>query len=329
MKAFTYSQYGPPEALKLSELEKPTPKDNEVLVKIKAVSVNAADWRMMTADPFLARLSAGLFRPKPNSIPGADISGVVEVIGKNVRQFKPGDKVFGEVSGSGFGGFAEYKCAKETELALKPANVTFEQAAAIPMAGLAALHAVRDVGKVQAGQKVMINGASGGVGTFVVQLAKYFSAEVTAVCSTSKLEQARALGADYVIDYTKADFTLSGSCYDVIFGLNGFRSIIDYLRALCPDGRYVMIGGTSAQLFQALLLGPILSLIGNRKVNTVFSKSNQQDLRLLGEMLASGKLKAIIDKYYQFNEAPEAIRYVEKGHAKGKVVITVGNWSVV
>ncbi|MDH5302300.1 MAG: NAD(P)-dependent alcohol dehydrogenase [Gammaproteobacteria bacterium] len=324
MKAFTYSQYGSAEVLKLSQIPKPTPKDNEVLVKVEAVSVNAADWRMMKADPFLVRLGAGLFKPKKDSIPGADISGRVEAVGKNVRQFKPGDEVFGETSGNGFGGFAEYKCAKETELVLKPANLTFEQAAAVPMAGLTALHTVRDVGNVQAGQKVLINGASGGVGTFAVQLAKYYAAEVTAVCSTSKLEQARALGADHVIDYTKEDFTRNGNCYDIVFGLNGFRSIFDYRRILCPNGRYVMTGGNSAQLFQALLLGPLLSIVGKRKVSAVFSKSNQQNLQFLGEMLASGKLKVVIDKRFQFDEVPEAIRYVQQGHAKGKVVITVG-----
>lgn len=324
MKAITYEMYGPPDVLQLKEIEKPAPGENEVLVKVQAASVNAADWRMMRADPFLVRLYAGLFRPKKISVLGADIAGRVEAVGRNVSQFRPGDEVFGDMSANGFGGFAEYKCANESELALKPSNITFEEAAAVPLAGLTALHAVRDVGRVQAGQKVLINGASGGVGTFAVQLAKHFGAEVTAVCSTKKLDQARALGADHVIDYTHEDFTRSGRYYDLIIGLNGFRSIFDYRRALRPRGRYVMTGGKSAQLFQALLLGPWISMGGGRKVAVVSSKPNQQDLRFLKDLLESGKLKTVIDRRYPLSEVPAAIRYLEEGHASGKVVIIVG-----
>ena len=324
MKAITYEIYGPPDVLQLKEIEKPAPGENEVLVRIQAASVNAADWRMMRADPFLVRLYAGLCRPKKISVLGADIAGRVEAVGRNVSQFRAGDEVFGDMSANGFGGFAEYKCANESELALKPSNITFEEAAAVPLAGLTALHAVRDVGRIQAGQKVLINGASGGVGTFAVQLAKHFGAEVTAVCSTKKLDQARALGADHVIDYTHEDFTRSGRYYDLIIGLNGFRSIFDYHRVLRPRGRYVMTGGKSAQLFQALLLGPWISMAGRRKVAVVSSKPNQQDLRFLKDLLESGKLKPVIDRRYPLSEVPAAIRYLEEGHASGKVVIIVG-----
>ena len=324
MKAITYEIYGPPDVLQLKEIEKPAPGENEVLVRVQAASVNAADWRMMRADPFLVRLYAGLFRPRKISVLGADIAGRVEAVGRNVSQFRPGDEVFGDMSANGFGGFAEYKCANESELALKPSNITFEEAAAVPLAGLTALHAVRDVGRIQAGQKVLINGASGGVGTFAVQLAKHFGAEVTAVCSTKKLDQARALGADHVIDYTHEDFTRSGRYYDLIIGLNGFRSIFDYHRVLRPRGRYVMTGGKSAQLFQALLLGPWISMVGGRKVAVVSSKPNQQDLRFLKDLLESGKLKSVIDRRYPLSEVPAAIRYLEEGHASGKVVIIVG-----
>jgi len=325
MKAIVYEKYGSPDVLHLQEIERPVPGENQVLVSVQAASVNAADWRMMRADPFLVRLQAGLFKPKKDSILGADIAGRVEAVGSNVSQFRPGDEVFGDVFASGFGGFAEYKCANENELVLKPSNISFEEAAAVPMAGLAALHAVRDVGRVQAGQQVLINGASGGVGTYAVQLAKHFGAEVTAVCSTQKLDQARALGADHVVDYTQQDFTRSGHLYDVILGLNGFRSIFDYRRTLRPQGRYVMTGGKSSQLFQALLLGPLISMAGGRKVVVVSSTPKQQDLQFLKALLETGKLKPIIDRRYPLREVPEAIRYVENGHASGKVVIVVGS----
>lgn len=327
MKAITYEIYGPPDVLQLKEIEKPAPGENEVLVRVQAASVNAADWRMMRADPFLVRLYAGLVRPKKISVLGADIAGHVEAVGRNVSQFRTGDEVFGDMSANGFGGFAEYKCANESGLVLKPSNVSFEEAAAVPLAGLAALHAVRDAARVQAGQEVLINGASGGVGTFAVQLAKHFGAEVTAVCSTMKLDQARLLGADFVVDYTQEDFTRGDRRYDVILALNGFRSILDYRRALRPRGRYVMTGGSSAQLFQALLLGPWLSMAGGRKVAVVSSKPNRQDLQFLKNLLESGKLKAIIDRRYPLRDVADAMRYVEEGHAKGKVVITVRSQS--
>lgn len=244
------------------------------------------------------------------------------MVGPDVTRFKPGDEVFGEVFASGFGSFAEYKCAFESELELKPANVSFEEAAALPLAGMTALHGLRDVGWIKAGQRVLINGASGGVGTFAVQLAKHFGAEVTAVCSAKKMEQARALGADHVIDYARQDFTRSGERYDLILAVNSSRSILDYRRALAPQGRYAMIGGGSKQLFQALLFGPLLSL-GGRKMVAVTSKANLQDLRLLKELVEAGKLKAVIDKRYRLEHAADAVHYVEQGHAGGKVVVVI------
>lgn len=323
MKAIVYAEYGPPDVLELKEIEKPAPKDDEVLVKVCAASVNAADWRMMRADPFLVRLYAGLLRPTKFHVLGADIAGKVEAVGKNVTQFQIGDEVFGDVFASGFGGFAEYKCARADELVIKPANISFEEAAAVPLAALTALHGLRDNGQIRPGKRVLINGASGGVGTFAVQLAKYFGAEVTAVCSRGKMEMARSLGADHVIDYTREDFTRSGQQYDLILAANGNRSIFDYRRALSPRGIYVMAGGKPAQLFQALLLGPWLSLAGDKKMGALTSKPNQKDLLLLKELLETGKIKPVIDQRYPLSEVPEAIRYVEAGHAKGKVVITV------
>lgn len=323
MKAIVFTEYSSPEVLQLAELPQPIPRADEVLIKVRAASVNAADWRMMSADPFLVRFYSGLLKPKKITRLGADIAGVIEAVGSDVTQFKPGDEVFGDVFTSGMGSFAEYKCAPERELVLKPAKVTFEEAAAVPLACMTALHALRDVGRVRAGERVLINGASGGVGSFAVQLAKYFGAEVTAVCSTKKIELARALGADHVIDYTREDFTGGGNQYDLIVAVNGYRSIFDYWRTLAPEGRYAMIGGGSAQLFQALLLGPLLS-IGGRKMAAVSSKPNQRDLRFIKELLETGKIKPLIDRRYPLSEVPEAIRYVEAGHASGKVVITMG-----
>ncbi len=323
MKAIVYTEYGPPDVLRLKEVEKPAPTDDEVLVKIHAASVNAADWRMMRADPFLARLYGGLFRPTRFQILGCDIAGRIEAVGRNVRQFKPGDEVFGDTFASDFGGFAEYKCARENELAAKPANLSFEEAAAVPLAALTALHGLRDKGQVQPGQKVAINGASGGVGTFAVQLAKYLGAEVTAVCSRGNVEMARALGADHVIDYTQEDFTRGGQQYDLILAVNGFHSIFDYRRALSHRGTYVMVGGHTAQLFQALLLGPWLSMAGSKKMGELSWKPNQKDLLFLKELLESGKIRPVIDRRYPLSEVPEAIRYIETGHAKGKVVISL------
>lgn len=323
MKAIIYTEYGSPDVLQLKEVAKPVPADNEVLVKIHAASVNAADWRLMRAEPFLARLHTGLFKPTRLQILGADIAGRVEAVGKDVTQFKAGDDVYGDVFASDLGGFAEYKCARESELVLKPTNLTFEAAAAVPLAALTALHGLRDKGQIKPGQKVLINGATGGVGTFAVQIAKHFGTEVTAVCSTGKADLVRSLGADHVIDYTQEDFTRSGKQFDLILAVNGNRSIFDYKRALSPDGIYVMAGGKSKQLFQALLLAPWLSRSGKQTFGALSSKPNQTDLLYMKYLLESGKIKPVIDRYYPLSKVPEAIRYVEEGHANGKVVVTV------
>jgi NADPH:quinone reductase-like Zn-dependent oxidoreductase len=322
MKAMMYEKYGAPDVLELKEIEKPSPKDNEVLVKVHAASLNAADWRLLRADPFLVRLHCGLLKPKFRVL-GADIAGRVEAVGKDVSRFKPGDEVFGDVFASGFGGFAEYKCARESELVLKPGSISFEEAAAVPLAALTALHGLYDKGRIQAGQKVLINGASGGVGTYAVQLARFFGAEVTAVCSTGKMDLARSLGADHVIDYTQEDFTRSGQRYDLILAVNGCCSIFDYKRALTPRGIYVMAGGTTTQLFQALLLGPLLSMAGKRQLGALSSTPNRKDLLFMAELLESGVVKPVIDRRYLLRELPEALRYLEQGHAKGKVVIKI------
>ncbi len=319
MRAIVYTRYGSPEVVQLIEVETPVPREDQVLIKIHAASVNAYDWHMLTADIFLVRLEAGLLKPK-NPRLGADIAGQVEVVGKSVTQFRPGDEVFGDI---GSGGFAEYACARENLLALKPANSSFDEAAATPMAALTALQGLRDHGKIQPRQKVLINGASGGVGTFAVQFAKYFGAEVTAVCSTRNLEMARSLGADHVVDYTQEDFTKNGQQYDLIFAANGYHSIFDYRRALNPSGFYVVAGGTLPQLFQALLLGPRLSKAGGKKMGTFLAKLNQKDLGFIGELIEAGNIKPVIDRRYPLCETAEALRYLGAGHARGKVVITV------
>ena len=317
-----YSRYGSPDVLHLQDVEKPTPKDDEVLIKVQAASVNALDWHMLTADIFLVRLmGSGPFKPK-NSILGADIAGKVEAVGKNVSQFRPGDEVFGDI---GHGGFAEYALAPERDLALKPASLSFEAAAAVPVAALTALQGLRDRGNIQAGQKVLINGAAGGVGTFAVQIAKAYGAEVTAVCSTRNLEQARKLGADQVIDYTQENFTQSGRQYDLIFAANGYHPLSVYKRALTPKGIYVMAGGKPAQIFQAMLLGGRMSEKDGRKLSGVSAHSDQKDLLTLKEMLETGKIIPTIDRRYSLSEVPEALRYLGAGHARGKLVINVAS----
>lgn len=319
MKAIVNTKYGSPDVLELKEVEKPTPKDDEVLVKIYAASVNAYDWHFLTADIFLIRfMGGGFFKPKYHRL-GADISGRIEAVGKNVKQFQPGDEVFGMIRG----GFAEYACAAENLLALKPSNLSFEEAAAVPMAGTTALQGLRDEGKVQPGQKVLINGASGGVGTFAVQIAKLFGAEVTAVCSTGNLDQARSIGADHVIDYTKENFTKSGKHYDLIFAANGYHPLSDYKRALTPKGIYIMAGGSMAQIFQAMLMGKLMSEKGGRMMGGVSAKRSQEDLAILKELLEAGKVVPVIDRRYALSETAEALRYLGEGHAKGKVVITM------
>lgn len=311
MKAIVCPKYGSPDILEFKELEKPVPGDNEVLIKIYASSLNAADWHIMRGDPSLARLFLGLLKPK-YKILGADIAGQVEAVGKSVTQFKPGDNVFGDLSSCGFGGFAEYVCAAEDALVLKPVTITFEEAAAVPLAAISALQGLRTSGLIRSGQKVLINGASGGVGTFAVQIAKAFGAEVTAVCSTGKMEMVRSIGADHVIDYTKEDFTHRGERYDLIVAANGNRSILDYRRTLTPTGRYVMIGGSGTQMTQAIFLGPFISIISKKKMGNLMASASQKDLVFIKELLEAGKIKPVIDKRYTLSQVPDAMQYLEE-----------------
>jgi len=321
MKAIVYHTYGSPDVLKLEEIEKPGPKDDEVLVKVHAASVNAADWHLLRGKPFLVRLMGyGLLKPK-YPILGSDIAGRIEAVGSNVKQFKPGDEVFGNIRG----GFAEYVCAREDAVVLKPANISFEEAAAVPIAGITALQGLRDKGHIQPGHKVLIQGASGGVGTFAVQIAKSFGAEATGVCSTRNVDMVRSIGADHVIDYTQEDFTKNGQRYDLILAANGYHSLSDYKRALSPRGIYVMTGGSSmAALFQAMLLGPWISMTSSKKMGNLAAKVNHKDLVCLKDLLEAGKVVPVIERRYSLSDVAEAVRYLEEGHAKGKEVIAVG-----
>jgi NADPH:quinone reductase-like Zn-dependent oxidoreductase len=319
MKAIAYTKYGPPNVLQLREVEKPSPKDNEVLVKIHASSVNAFEWRRFALPPVFIRLmGGGLREPKDTKI-GADLAGRVEAVGAKVTQFQAGDEVFGIRRGA----FAQYVCAPENLLAPKPTNVSFEAAAAVPLAGLTALQGVRDQGRVQPGQDVLVNGAGGGVGTFAVQLAKSFGARVTAVCGPRNVEITRSIGADRVIDYMNDDFTKNRELYDVIIAANGYHSILDYRRALKPNGIYVVLGGTMGQIVQGMLLAPILSWFGNKKMRGVLTRPNQKDLVFLKELIEAGKIVPVIDRSYPLAEVAEAIRYLLEGHPRGKVVIAV------
>ncbi len=324
MRAVVYTEYGPPEVLRLEEVEKPAPKDDEVLVKVHAAAANPLDWHFMRGTPLPFRLVFGFRKPK-NTFLGADIAGHVEAVGSGATQFRPGDEVFGDVSGSGLGGFAEYVCAREETLALKPSNLSFEEAAAVPVAAITALQGLRDKGRIRSGQQVLVNGASGGVGTFAVQLAKHFGAEVTGVCSTRNLELVRSVGADRVVDYTREDFTKSGQPYDLILDAVGNRSVSDYARALSPQGRCVVVGFTTlAHLLQVASLGAWVSRRGRKKIGLIgAAKPNQTDLVFIKELLETGKVVPVIDRTYPLSETAEAIRYLEKGHARGKVVISI------
>ena len=323
MKAIVRAQYGPPDVLQFTEVAKPTPKDNEVLIKLCAASVNPLDLFHMRGGPLFVRLIPGLGTPK-HKVLGCDIAGRVEAVGRDVKQFQPGDEVFG-VTGFAGGGFAEYVCAIEDKLALKPANSSFEEAAAVPVAASTALQGLRDKGRIQRGHKVLVDGASGGVGTFAVQIAKSFGAEVTAVCSTRNVDTARSIGADHVIDYTREDFTKSGQRYDLILAANAYHSIFAYRRALSRDGFYVIVGGGLAQIFQAMLLAPLLSLIGSKKTCFFIANINHKDLVSLKDLLAAGKVVPVIDRRYPLSDAAEALRYLEERHAQGKVVLTVAH----
>ncbi len=318
MKAIVYTQYGPPDVLRLKEVAKPVPKDHQVLVKVQAASVNALDWRRFTSTSIVGRFLDGVLLKAINTVLGVDIAGRVEAVGAAVTQFQPGDEVFGDCTGA----FAEYACADEDKVALKPANLSFEAAAAVPVAAVTALQGLRDKGQIEVGQQVLINGASGGVGTFAVQLAKSFGAEVTAVCSTRNVDMAHSLGADHVIDYTQENFSRNGRRYDLILAVNGNHPLQDYRRALSPSGIAVVLGGSLAQFFQGVLLGPVVSRIGRKKVRSFIASINQRDLVFLKELLEEGKVVPVIDRCYPLHETAEAIRYLVEGHARGKVVIT-------
>jgi NADPH:quinone reductase-like Zn-dependent oxidoreductase len=320
MKAVVYAKYGSPDVLELKEIEKPTPKDDEVLVRVQAASLNALDWHVLRGKPFLVRfMGFGLLRPK-KPILGADFAGRVEAVGRNVRRFQPGDEVFG----SRLGGFAEYHAVREDALMSKPANLSFDEAAAVPVAAITALQGLRNEGHIESGKKVLIVGASGGVGTFAVQIAKSFGADVTAVCSTRNLDQARSLGADKVIDYTKEDLTQSAQRYDLILVVNGYHPLSTYKRALAPGGICVMIGGGSlAQMLGGKLVWRLLSGGGGKKLGGMMAKVTQEDLVFLKSLLEFGKIVPVVEKRYPLGQVPEAIRYLETGHARGKLVITV------
>ncbi len=309
--------------LQFKEVEKPTLKDDQVLVKIMAASANPLDWHRMRAAPFLVRLGDGLRKPG-NPRFGADLAGRVEAVGRGVTQFKPGDEVFGDTYA---GSFAEYAAVRETRLALKPANISFEEAAAVPVAAITALQGLRDTGLIQPGQKVLVNGASGGVGTYAVQIARAFGAEVTGVCSTRNLDMVRSIGAAHVVDYTQADFTRNGERYDLIYDAVGNRSVSDYRRALSPLGICVIAGFTTLpRLFQHMTLGPLTSRNRKQKVGLMpVADPNQKDLICLKELLEAGKIKSVIDRRYPLNQTADAIRYLETGRARGKVIITVGS----
>ncbi|MGG0383008.1 NAD(P)-dependent alcohol dehydrogenase [Priestia filamentosa] len=322
MKAIVCNKYGPPDVLELKEIKKPLPTENQILVKVHSASLNFGNLVLLKGKPFLARFAFGLTRPR-YSIPGGDIAGKVEAVGKDVKLFQVGDEVFGDLSGCGWGGFAEYVTVPEYALTLKPANISFEEAAATPMAGVTALQGLRDKGKIKSGQKVLIYGASGGVGTFAVQIAKSFGVEVTGVCSTRNLEILHSIGADHIIDYTKEDFTKNEESYDLILGVNGSNSISAYKRVLKPNGNFVHVGGSESQLFQTLVVGPFISMTGSKKISNLLQRANQKDLNCVKELLDTGKVKPIIDKRYKLSEITEAFKYFQEGHAQGKVVITL------
>jgi NADPH:quinone reductase-like Zn-dependent oxidoreductase len=322
MKAIVYSEYGPLDGLRLEEVPKPVPGEDEVLVEVHASSVNYGNLAVIKGEPFVARFWSGLLKPKFR-IPGGDLAGRVEAVGGSVTRFKPGDEVFGDISGCGFGAWAEYAVAPVNTLALKPAAIGFEEAAAVPQAALVALQGLRDKGGLQTGQKVLIVGASGGNGTFAVQIAGAFGAEVTGVCGTRNVELVRSLGAGRVFDYTKEDFAAGEERYDLILAMAGYRSIYDYKRALGLRGTYVMVGGAQKQIFQAMLLGPLLSRKGGQKLTNLYEQHSQKDLDFMKELIEAGKVAPVIDRRYALAETVEALRYYSQGHARGKVVITV------
>ena len=327
MKAIVQSEYGSADVLRLEEIDKPIPADNEVLVRVHGAGVHAGDWHLMRGTPFFIRLMlGGILKPKLKTI-GTDIAGRVEAVGKDVKQFQPGDEVFGDLSECGFGAFAEYVSVPESALAQKPTNLTFEEAATVPVSGLAALQGLRDFGEIQSGQKVLINGASGGVGSFAVQIAKAFGAEVTAVCSTSKIEMVKSLGADHIVDYTQSDPTKPEQPYDLILDAAAYRPFSDFLEALVPSGTYVMVGGDTAEFFRAMFFGSFIDRhqdkASRRRVKCLQSTPNQADLTVLKDWVESGKLKPFIERTYSLSDVPKAIRTLEDRQVRGKVAISV------
>ncbi len=322
MKAIVYERYGSPDDLELKDVEKPVPRDNEVLVQVHAASVNSWDWEQLIGT--LQGRLGGPFRPK-NKILGADIAGRVEAVGKDVTKFMPGDEVFGDLSACGWGGFAEYVCAAENALVLKPAAMSFEQAAAIPQAGLLALQGLRDTGKIRQGQKVLINGADGGVGSFAIQIAKMHGTEVTGVDSAEKQDAMREFGADHVIDYRQDDFTNGGVQYDLILDVVMTRPMRDYRRALSANGIFIFVGGATARIFQLLFMWPWHAMTGSKKLLILAHRPDTQDLEYLRQLVEDGKIKPIIDRCYTLAETAKTIAYLGHGHTKGKVVITVSH----
>jgi NADPH:quinone reductase-like Zn-dependent oxidoreductase len=323
MKAIVQTDYGSADMLRLEDVDKPVVLDNGVLVRVHAASVHAGDRHLMRGTPFLIRfIFGGLLKPKIKIL-GTDAAGRVEAVGKDVTQFKPGDEVFGDLSECGFGAFAEYVCVLETALALKPANMTLEEAATVPVSALAALQGLRDVGQIKSGQKVLINGASGGVGSFAVQIAKAYGAEVTGVCSTSKVDMVRSLGADHIIDYTQEDIIQKGQRYDLILDAAAYRSVFDYPPALNPKGTYVLVGGSTPRLFLVMFLGSWISKISRRNVKFLVTKPNQADLVILKDLIEAGKIAPFIDRRYSLSEVPAAIRHLEQRQVRGKVSIVV------
>ncbi|MFT7586405.1 MAG: NADPH:quinone reductase-like Zn-dependent oxidoreductase [Cellvibrionaceae bacterium] len=319
MKVFIYEKYGSPEVLQLKELEKPTPKDDEVLVKVHAAAVNPLDWHFMRGTPYFMRLMVGFLKPK-NKFLGVDMAGTVEAVGRHATQFKVGDEVFGDISP---GAFAEYTCSAEKLLTHKPADITFKEAAATPVAALTALQGLRDAGELKPGQKVLINGASGGVGTYAVQIAKALGAEVTAVCSTRNVEIVRSIGADRVIDYTQEDFTQSNELYDLILDNAASRTIAEYMQVLKPGGRCVLVGFSMSLMVKVGIFGRLISKRYGKTITMMSAKAEQDDLLFFAQLFEKGQLSAVIDRCYPLAELPQAIAYLEEGHAQGKVVISV------
>ena len=322
MKAIVYTKYGSPDVLQVKEVEKPLPNADEVLVKVHAASINSWDLDMLTGRPLEYRFFSGILKPSKTKILGCDIAGRVDAVGRNINQFHPGDDVFGDLCEGSWGGFAEYVCARENELTLKPTAMTFEEAAASPQAGILALQGLCEKREISPGHKILINGAGGGVGTFAIQIAKSFGAEVTGVDSTSKLDMMSTLGADYVIDYTKENFTKNGKSYDLILDVKTDRSVFDYWRALGTNGIYVSVGGRSARILQLVIVGSLFSMTGSKKLTLMLHKPNK-DIEIIKELFESGKIKPVVDRCFPLSETPEAFEYFGEGHFKGKVVITV------